>query len=175
MSDEPLASNFNGVMGLALPANSVISELVPDGTSDVPDGADLTSNIFGITPASAAPGARYFSLALERPGSDRVPSVLGIGRHPSTLVPDPSKIGYAPIVAASSQGPRWWQPTVEAITLYVDGTPKSVTLTKSSTSPGNKPSAILDSGSPLIIATEDIANAIYGALGIGPAADGNCE
>jgi hypothetical protein len=36
------------------------------------------------------------------------------------------------------------------------------------------PVAVLDSGVPLIITTSEIANGIYGALGIGPAADGQC-
>jgi hypothetical protein len=36
------------------------------------------------------------------------------------------------------------------------------------------PSAVLDSGVPLILTTTAIANGIYGALGINPAQDGMC-
>jgi hypothetical protein len=36
------------------------------------------------------------------------------------------------------------------------------------------PVAVLDSGVPLIVTTSEIANGIYGTLGIGPGADGQC-
>ena len=90
-------------MGLALPANSLIAQQIPPTESDAPDGASLSSNLFSITPVSTAPGSRFFGLALERPGSDRVPSVLGIGKHPPDLVPDPSKIQYANVIASSAK------------------------------------------------------------------------
>ena len=161
-------------MGLALPYNSVISHQIPSATNDVPDGATLSSNLFSITPLGTAPGARFFSLALERPGSDRVPSVLGIGRHPESLIPDPSKIEYA-IVSPSGYGTLFWQASVSAITVYVDGQPKPVSLPLSVVPAAKSPSAILDSGVPLIITTPDIANGIYGAMGVGPGNDGNCK
>ncbi|KAM5541289.1 hypothetical protein V8D89_005218 [Ganoderma adspersum] len=172
VNNEPLSSDFNGVMGLALPYNSVISHQIPTATNDVPDGATLSSNLFSITPLGTAPGARFFSLALERPGSDRVPSALGIGRHPDSLIPDPSKIEYA-IVSPSGYGTLFWQASISAITVYVDGQPKSVSLPLSVVPAAKSPSAILDSGVPLIITTPDIANGIYGAMGVGPANDGN--
>ncbi|RPD56751.1 hypothetical protein L226DRAFT_169930 [Lentinus tigrinus ALCF2SS1-7] len=159
-------------MGLALPANSLIAQQIPPTESDAPDGASLSSNLFSITPVSTAPGARFFGLALERPGSDRIPSVLGIGKHPPDLVPDPSKIEYANVIASSGNGPQWWQASVRAINVYVDGVKKPVTLPQSA-SGLSTPTAILDSGVPLIITTNAIANGIYGALGISPAADGN--
>ena len=37
------------------------------------------------------------------------------------------------------------------------------------------PSAVLDTGVPLILAMSRIANAIYGAVGVTPAEDGMCE
>ena len=160
-------------MGLALPLNSDIVHQLPAATNDVPDGASLTSNLFSMTPLTSAPGARFLSLALERPGSDRVPSVLGIGRHPSQLVPDPSKIQYASVVA-SSIGALFWQAQVTAITVYFDGKPLPISLPVSVVPGASVPSAILDSGVPLIVTTAQIANAIYGALGVGPANDGNC-
>ncbi|KAI1783328.1 hypothetical protein LXA43DRAFT_903814 [Ganoderma leucocontextum] len=159
-------------MGLALPVNSVIAHQIPTATNDVPDGASLSSNLFSITPLDTAPGARFFSLALERPGSDRVPSVLGIGRHPESLVSDPSKIEYA-IVSPSGAGSLFWQASINTITVYVDGQPKPVSLPISVVPAANAPSAILDSGVPLIVTTTAIANGIYGAMGVGPASDGN--
>jgi hypothetical protein len=35
--------------------------------------------------------------------------------------------------------------------------------------------AVLDLGVPLIITTSEIVNGVYGALGIGPAAEGQCK
>ncbi|KAJ8473849.1 hypothetical protein ONZ51_g7611 [Trametes cubensis] len=172
VNSEPLSSSFNGVLGLALPLNSQIYQQIPSATSDVPDGAAFSSNLFGITPISTAPGARFFSIALERPGSDKVASTLGIGRHPSDLVPDPSKIQYSSIVQ-ESVGPLFWQANVRAITVYVNGQPKPINLPLSSTGTNGQPSAILDTGVPLIVASQQIAYGIYGALGYEPASDGN--
>ncbi|KAI0693608.1 aspartic peptidase domain-containing protein [Cerioporus squamosus] len=159
-------------MGLALPANSLIAQQIPPTESDVPDGACISSNLFSITPISTAPGARFFGLALERPGSSRIPSVLGIGKHPPDVVPDPSKVEYANVIASSGNGPQWWQASVRGINVYVNGVKKPVSLPQSA-SGLSTPTAILDSGVPLIITTNAIANGIYGALGISPAADGN--
>ncbi|EJF56337.1 hypothetical protein DICSQDRAFT_174971 [Dichomitus squalens LYAD-421 SS1] len=159
-------------MGLALPLNSDIAHQLPAATNDIPDGASLASNLFSMTPLSAAPGARFLSLALERPGSDRVPSVLGIGRHPSKLVSDPNKIEYASVVS-SNVGATFWQARVTAITVYVDDKPLPISLPHSVVPGASAPSAILDSGVPLIVTTTQIADAIYGALGVGPANDGN--
>lgn len=172
VGDEPLSSSFTGVLGLALPINSVIAQRLPPTETDQPDGASFSSNLFSITPVSTAPGARFLSLALERPGSDRVPSLLGIGRHPSDLVPDPSKIHYA-AVPSGPHGVLFWQGSVQAITVYDNGVRKPISLPASLTG-ARTPTAILDSGVPLIITTTEIANGIYGAIGVGPAGDGNC-
>lgn len=168
---EPLSSSFVGVLGLALPLNSVIAQQIPPTTSDAPDGAAITSNIFGITPTGTAPSARFLSVALERPGSDRVSSTLGIGRHPAGLVPDPSKVQYSTVVAEST-GSLWWQANVRQITVYVNGQAKVVSLPQSGTGTRGQPSAILDTGVPLIVASPAIAYGIYGAMGYSPAADG---
>ncbi|KAI9450603.1 acid protease [Lactarius psammicola] len=105
-----------------------------------------------------------------RPGSESVPSLLGIGQHPAELVPDPSKIRYSTLVS-EHQGILFWEVEVHAITIYVNGTALPVELGHSRS--GNVfPVAVLDSGVPFILAATSIANGIYGALGIGPAADG---
>ena len=63
-----------------------------------------------------------------------------------------------------------------AIIVISDGVLKPIELSASVTNAdGGKQNVILDSGVPIIITTQQIANAIYGALGIGPASDGNCE
>lgn len=63
---EPLKSQFSSVLGLALPADSIIVDEIPPQVDDTPDSAVWTSNLFGITPISCplpldcprAPGER---------------------------------------------------------------------------------------------------------------------
>ena len=45
-------------------------------------------------------------------------SVLGIGEHPTALVPDPSLIQYSTTVGSRA---LFWKASVRAITVYVDG------------------------------------------------------
>ncbi|KAF9218776.1 acid protease [Gyrodon lividus] len=170
VTNEPLSYNFDGILGLALPLNSVIQRNVSATTSDAPDGAPLSSNLLSITPATNAPSQAFFSLTLARPGSSQLPSLLGIGRHPPEIVPDPTKIQYSSLVS-DSFGTLFWKTTVRAITVYVNGQARSIAL--HSLSGAVYPTALLDSGVPLIITTSEIANGIYGALGVGPASDGN--
>jgi hypothetical protein len=99
--------------------------------------------------------------------------MLGIGRHPSELVPDPSKIQYSTLVQ-EREGILFWEVEVPAITIYLNGTATPIQLGHSRS--GNVyPTAILDSGVPFILTTSAIANGIYGALGIEPATDGQCR
>ncbi|KAI9452911.1 aspartic peptidase domain-containing protein, partial [Russula earlei] len=126
VDSEPLEREFNGILGLALPQNSLIAQLIPPVTGDGPDGATFSSNLFGITPVNSTPSA---------------PSLLGIGRHPSQLVPDPSQVKYSAVVE------------VHAITLYVNGSPLSVNLDHPRS--GNLfPTAVIDSGVPFILAED---------------------
>ncbi|KAH8120626.1 acid protease [Phellopilus nigrolimitatus] len=175
--NETLGPQFSGILGLALPKDSVIAKDIPPVTDSVPDGATVTSNLFGITPASEAPAQFFYSLLLGRPGSSRIPSVLGIGRHPSSaLLPEgptiePADVAYSSLLS-ESDGIHFWKVELRALTVYVNGTAKKVNIGRSVT--GNIfPEAILDSGVPYIISTPAIANGVWGALGIGPATDGN--
>ena len=173
MDSEPLEYEYDGILGLALPLNSIIAQHIAPTDGNGRDGAPFSSNLFGITPVESAPASRFLSLALSRPGSSAVPSLLGIGQHPTELVPDPSKIQYSNLVSAQ-QGILFWEVEVSAITVYNNGTALPVELGHSSS--GNAfPVAVLDSGVPLILTSPQIANGIYGALGIGPASDGQCE
>ncbi|KAF5350203.1 hypothetical protein D9758_007841 [Tetrapyrgos nigripes] len=180
VESESLSGDFSGIFGLALPANSIISSIVPPTTNSF-DGATIGSNIFSLTPISLAPAARFLSLTLSRPGSDAVPALLGIGKHPTQQVPqiDQSKIVYStPLPSMSSAGTsasqHFWKSSINDITVWVNGEPKSVSLTASAFTPGSSgPTAVLDTGIPVILATKALADGIYGALGIGPASDGN--
>ncbi|KAG6334244.1 hypothetical protein ID866_4850, partial [Astraeus odoratus] len=169
VNNEPLSYDFDGILGLALPLNSVIQQKIPAQTGNIPDGAPISSNLFSISPSTDAPSQPFFSLSLARPGSSQVPSLLGIGRHPSSIVSDPTKIRYSQIVS-DSVGELYWKTSIRAITVYVNGQAKPVTL--QSLSHALYPTAVLDSGMPVIMTTSEIANGIYGALGISPASDG---
>ncbi|KAI9566275.1 aspartic peptidase domain-containing protein [Boletus coccyginus] len=168
VNNEPLSYNFDGILGLALPLNSLIQQSLPASTGDAPDGAAISSNLFSLT--TNAPSQPFFSLTLARPGSSQIPSLLGIGRHPPEIVPDPSHIRYSSLVG-ESVGALFWKTTVRAITVYVNGQAFPVAL--QSLSGTSEPTALLDSGVPLIVTTPALANGIYGALGIDPAPDGN--
>lgn len=124
---EPLDYAFDGILGLALPLNSVIAQKIPPVTNNHPDGAPFSSNLFGITPLSDAPSAHFLSLVLSRPGSDRLPALLGIGHHPSKVVPDPSKIKYSMLVADGT-GTLFWKTDIRAITVYIDGNSRPVNV-----------------------------------------------
>lgn len=100
-------------------------------------------------------------------------SALGIGKHPTALVPDPSLVHYSTPVLDGSEA-LFWKATVRAITVYVNGVAKQIQLGPSNTG-AVFPDAILDSGTPLIFTTTAVANAIYGSIGIAPAADGMCK
>lgn len=161
VKDEPLAPHFIGILGLAPPPNSVIAYDLPL-TSNSPNGATWASNLFS---ANTAPSSHFFSLALSRPGSNQVPAVLGIGQHPTTLVPDPSLVQYSAPVDGDEAA--YWKATVTAITVYDNGVAKQVQL--------GSLNAILDSGTALIFTTTTIANGIYGSIGIEPASNGICK
>lgn len=110
---------------------------------------------------------------LARPGSDRLPSLLGIGHHPASVVPDPSKVQYTTVVS-DTDGTLYWKTDVRAITVYVDGVAKSITVGRGVKSTP-WPIAVLDTWVPTIVATSALANGIYGAMGVLPAQDGNCK
>jgi hypothetical protein len=74
---------------------------------------------------------------------------------------------------ADRPGILFWKVNIRAITVYVNGQAQRVSIGKSVTG-GVFPSAVLDSGVPLILTTSTIANGIYGAIGINPASDGLC-
>lgn len=169
VDNEPLDA-FSGILGLALPLNSVIvSELSAGGPTSA-DGATWASNLFGM---DGAPASRFISFLLERPGSPKIPSLLGIGRHPADQVPDPSKVHYSNLVSEGN-GAMFWKTSVTAITVYVDGVQKEVNIGPSGGGLAF-PTAVLDTGVPVILTTSAIANGIYGAIDIHPAQDQNCE
>jgi hypothetical protein len=58
--------------------------------------------------------------------------------------------------------------------VYVNGAPMPINVGRSNTG-AVFPSAVVDSGVPLILTTSAVANAVYGAIGVSPGSDGNCN
>ena len=176
--NESLSSDYSGILGLALQSDSIIATDIPPVTSSNPDGQTVVSNLFGSSPSTTVPSQFFLSLLLNRPGSSRVPAVLGIGRHPSNdqfidgMTLNASKVSYSSPVP-ENDGIHFWKSELRGINVYVNGTAKQVSIGRG-VSGSLFPEAVLDSGVPYIISTPTIANAVWGALGISPASDGNC-
>ncbi|KAH7105696.1 aspartic peptidase domain-containing protein [Auriculariales sp. MPI-PUGE-AT-0066] len=164
VENEGLFAGFSGIFGLALESNSQIAQLIPSVITDDPDGAPYWSNLFGASPFVP----RFFSFALERPGFTNIPSVLGIGMHPTSIVSDPNELKFYSIVEGETAS-AYWRVEVRAITAYVNGRPLPIELGRSAAVPRSSvPVAVFDTGGPVILASTHIANAIYGAWGIDP-------
>ncbi|KIJ37376.1 hypothetical protein M422DRAFT_260037 [Sphaerobolus stellatus SS14] len=175
VTDEILSPNFVGLLGLALPPISAIADLIPPTLSDAPDGATVQQNIYGSTPIDTAPARHFIGITLERQESFVVPSLLTIGKHPADSIPNfnRSKIGFLNLVS-SEDGDTYWRVPIGSITAWVDGQPRPIALNQPSVVPSSfSPVAILDTGGSPILTTRNIANAIYGAFDVSPAADGN--
>ncbi|KAL1746861.1 aspartic peptidase domain-containing protein [Schizophyllum fasciatum] len=173
VTNEPLQDKFNGLLGLALPSNSLIASK---------DGGDAVTK--GLFSADGAPGNEFISLLLERPGSKRFPSLLGLGTHPSPdqlRLPDGKDVNSALSylgLSADESGELLFKvqlASLEAHPSTVQGTDASTNqnkLTKDTSLLGAPLRAVFDSGVPLILTTSTIANAIYGSVGVGPGSDG---
>ncbi|TRM61998.1 aspartic peptidase domain-containing protein, partial [Schizophyllum amplum] len=178
VDNEPLSRRFDGVLGLAFSANSIIRQQVPepaeDDDDDAPNGEAITTNLFAI---DDPPASAFISLLLERPGSDRYPSLMGIGTHPSAtqlrLDQSPhAALNYLTLVSSLS-GTLLFNVLVKDIVAHPSTLAgHSNALDKDQSLLATPLRAVLDSGVPLILARPDVANAIYGAVGVGPGADG---
>ncbi|KDQ16125.1 hypothetical protein BOTBODRAFT_43702 [Botryobasidium botryosum FD-172 SS1] len=169
VQNEFLSLGFSGLLGLALPANSQITSLFPS-TGNNTDGSTFASHLLSST---LPPSNPFLSLSLERPGSSKIPSLLGIGMHPTSLIPDPTEVVYSPVVS-SAFGPLYWRVHVTSLVAYVGSQPKPVSLGGSTADRTSQyPIAVLDTGGPNIFTSRDIAKAFYATWNISPAADGN--
>lgn len=181
VSDEPLTSSFTGLLAFALPLNSDIATDIPPTTGDNPDGAPVVSNIFGLGPYS--PQEHFLSVLLERPGMDRVPSILGIGAHPTNVLGNITASGSNWLndleyneVSEYQVGTLFWALPVTGITAYVNGSALDIPLGRSLADPNIiDPIGVLDTGVPFIFGRTTLVDAFYGAYGIGPGSDGICK
>ena len=113
VTDEDLSGGeFDGILGLALPANSIIQSFIPGSTTGQPDGATFLENLFGLGPG--APIGRYVSMSLERRGDTRTTSSLGLGMYDETLCPGKCVPNYSPVIT-SIQGPLYWRILLQAV------------------------------------------------------------
>ncbi len=173
-----VGSGFNGLLGLAPPANSIItSQLV--STSFKGDSLTFVAHLFGDSDSdSAMPENHFVSLLLERPFYPFIPSRLGIGVHPTLPYSlAPSAVQFSDILP-SNPGPLLWRVPVTRITIDIAGSKQYVALggTQATGVYSIYPVVVFDSGGSSMIATRSLANAIYGAWGIGPGQqDGQCE
>jgi hypothetical protein len=170
-------SGISGIIGLALPANSIIQNEL---TSNIvnPNNTEVNSNQTG----SILPGlweglpasSRIFGMGLQR-----LPSDGGNGNSTITFAgpdynyvstDDQQYIKYAPVVPDDDNIKRKWKLFVSDFRVASNGTTFQIPLTTTGVS---LPTAILDSGSPLNLASVSFLNAMYGAIDVGPAADGS--
>lgn len=184
VSNENLGDgNFTGLLGLALPANSVITQTIPGTTGSSPDGATFLDNLFGA--GASAPTNRYFSLSLERSGDVRTVSSFGIGEVDSRVCPPPCAPKWLPILAHPTKGSTGylhWRLPLESIhaTFYDDPqngigpTTQPIPLGSTRTDANSTvPVAVLDSGGVgILVNNQDMLKAIYGAFGVQADNDG---
>jgi hypothetical protein len=176
VEDEQLGSmEASGVMGLALPSNSIIQDTL---SLDAPN-ANNTQTASNST-GSLLPGLwqgisssyRFFGLGLQRLPSDggNGNSTLTFGDFDRNYLTDGADIKFSSALPDSDGIVRKWSLIVNDFYVRVNGSQVQIPL---STTGANTPTAILDSGSPLNLASVSFLNAMYGAVNVGPAADGS--
>lgn len=181
VDNERLTSHFVGLIGLAQEDNSILVSQFADSLQF--PVSTFSTKLFSLP---APPASRTIGISLERPGQPKsgTPSLLSIGRHPSSVVSDPSKIVYTPI----TDNGHWRLPVTEIAAWSVGsydstagtyGPGQRTELTLGSTAASGVysiwPLAIVDTGGAHIISTRSLANMFWGAYGIGPASDGMCK
>ena len=91
---------------------------------------------------------------------------------------DPSQLTWAQVLSTTSGYLHWRTQISEIIVTDDQGIERSVSLSRSLVDGGRSslwPVAVLDTGGSNILMRSDLANGLYGAIGIGPASDGMCK
>lgn len=112
----------------------------------------------------------------------RVPSLLGVGQHPTSVLPSLTPLGedwnsalQYNEVSEYQVGTRFWAVPVTGLTAYVNGSAIDIPVGESIANPNIvDPIGVLDTGIPFIFGRTDVINAFYGAYGIEPGTDGSC-
>jgi hypothetical protein len=170
-------TDTSGLIGFALPANSIIQDTL---TSDIvnPNNTETSANQTGsLLPGlwDGVPAAsRFFALGLQRLPSDggNGNSTMTFGGYDSNYVSPgrEDRVKFSSVVPDDDNVRRKWKLIVTDFRVTSNSTTSQIPLTSTGV---NLPTAILDSGSPLNLASVDFLNAMYGAINVGPAADGS--
>jgi hypothetical protein len=91
---------------------------------------------------------------------------------------DPSQLAWAQLLSTPSGYLHWRTPISEIIVNDEQGNDRSLSLNRSLVDSGQSslwPVAVLDTGGSNILMRRDLANGLYGTIGIGPASDGKCK
>ncbi|KAL7418968.1 hypothetical protein Q5752_006652 [Cryptotrichosporon argae] len=182
--DENLGGgNYSGVLGLALPQNSVIFAEIGGTTGSSPDGATFLDNLYGS--GNSAPTDRVFALSLERYQDVRTASTLGIGTTDDRFCAPPCDPDYISIVADPSLGVTgflYWRVPIDSVEVTTWGDAQAGTGANTTTvtlgpskvdAAKNTPLAVLDSGGvAILVGYKPYVDAIYGAYGISASSDG---
>ncbi|RSH79075.1 uncharacterized protein EHS24_002007 [Apiotrichum porosum] len=175
--------NYTGLVGLALPANSLIEDAIPGTTGSSPDGATFLDNLYGG--GSSAPTQRLFALSLARRDDTRTTSTLAIGTTDPDYCPSPCNPAFLPIVPQANLGRTGylhWRLPVDGISATTfnnaqQGTGSStqnITLGPSIVDTSQtEPLAVLDSGGvAILVGYKPYADALYAAYNIVASSDG---
>lgn len=178
VSNEQLGElGISGLVGLALPANSVIQETLTADMVNPNNSVINTTQTGSLLPGlweGLPSSSRHFAMGLQR-----LPSDGGNGNSTITFngydrnyiaTDEDSLVKFASVVPDNDNIKRKWKLIVTDFRVASNGTTFQIPLTSTGV---NLPSAILDSGSPLNLASVDFLNAMYGAIDVGPAADGS--
>lgn len=171
VDNEALSSmNVSGILGLSLPANSVIqSTLIGDSVGNaLNNSASNTGDVLAGLWASSQVGERLFSIGLQRLPSDgggrSANSSIAIGGVDPAYVPNSSaSVTYTQTLPDNNGFAHHWKVYVSEISATVDGVVSNIPASFV----GQKavyPTAILDSAAPLSYAPASLLNAMYGAF-----------
>jgi len=167
----------SGVMGLALPSNSIIqSTLIGDGinANNTETNSSMTGSLLAGLWEGVPANYRFFGLGLQRLPSDggNGNSTLTFGDIDRNYLPSGSSnsVKYSSSLPDNDGLVRKWKLIVNDFLVKVNGSQVQIPL---SSTGAPVPLAILDTGSPLNLASVSFLNAMYGAVNVGPAADGS--
>jgi hypothetical protein len=181
VENEPLGSmQASGVLGLALPINSLIQSQLSTERSGLNNSITDFGRTGSVLPGlwlDAPMGQRFFGLGLQRLPSDggNGNSTITFGGYDEQYITQSqqSQINWQPVVADDDGVIRRWKGSVSDLFLKINNTQVSIPISR--TGAVGSATAILDSGSPLNYANPSFLNALYGAYNVGPSADGTGE
>ncbi|UZJ54949.1 hypothetical protein CBS101457_004269 [Exobasidium rhododendri] len=176
MNEQLSSIQASGVMGLALPANSIIQNVLSTdvNANNTETNSSMTGSLLPGIWQGVQASYRFFGLGLQRLPSDggNGNSTLTFGDYDRNYIPSgtESAVKYSSAIPDDDEIVRKWKLIVNDFFVTVNGTQIQIPLSSTGAA---IPTAILDSGSPLNLASVNFLNAMYGAVNVGPAADGS--